>query len=75
MQIPSITTLIAMVVMIGSASATLMNPVITEVSAQGNVTGNMTGNMTGAGNESGSISCYVCDEESDSVSVIGTDTG
>lgn len=52
--------LIAILALMGSAASALVIPaMITEVSAQGNMTGNMTGNYTEGGNmtaESGNIS-------------------
>jgi hypothetical protein len=48
--------LVVMVAFIGIGFAVAAIPLITEVSAQGNMTGNMTGNYTDTGGGSGNIS-------------------
>lgn len=49
-------TLVIMMVFIGFGFVVSSMPVITEVSAQGNMTGNATGNWTDTGGDSGNIS-------------------
>lgn len=48
--------LVVMTVFIAFGFAVSAMPVITEVSAQGNMTGNATGNYTDTGGDSGNIS-------------------
>jgi hypothetical protein len=49
--------LLVMIALVGLGAVTMMVPVVSEVSAQGNMTGNMTSNMTdaGSGNVSGMV--------------------
>lgn len=49
--------LLVMMALSGLGAATITIPVVTEVSAQGNMTDNMTGNMTDTG--SGNVSSMV----------------
>ncbi len=48
--------LVVMVAFIGIGVAVVAVPLITEVSAQGNMTGNATGNYTDTGADAGNIS-------------------
>jgi hypothetical protein len=52
----TIVALVLMLVFIGVGFAVSAMPMITEVSAQGNMTGNATGNYTVTGGDAGNIS-------------------